>query len=102
MGEGQVNNDMNNTQKLLSKLVDKLVDSLAIKSVDFATHAEVSLIPNSDTILGIPEGHSPLVPHPQLDRKVQEQLREGIPLDQLEGSHMHFLGHWAYAEEEAR
>eukprot|EP00746_Dinoflagellata_sp_MGD_P091241 gnl/MRDRNA2_/MRDRNA2_36152_c0_seq1.p1 gnl/MRDRNA2_/MRDRNA2_36152_c0~~gnl/MRDRNA2_/MRDRNA2_36152_c0_seq1.p1 ORF type:complete len:123 (+),score=12.65 gnl/MRDRNA2_/MRDRNA2_36152_c0_seq1:74-442(+) len=90
----QVNNDINNTQKLMSRLVDKLVDLLANRLVDSSLHAEVSLIPNSDSILGIPEKYSSLARHPHLDHAVQEELRKGIPLDQLERSRAlrHALG----------
>lgn len=80
----QANHDMNNTQTIMNELVDKLVDSLANRFIDYTVRAQVSLIPNSDTILGIPEDHSSLAPHPHLDRKVREELRKGIPLDQLE------------------
>jgi len=69
----------------MNEVLDGLVDALVNKLVQQAL--KVSLMPDSDLVLGIPLRDSPLVPNSHLDSHLQKELQKGIPLDKLQDDH---------------
>lgn len=77
--------DMSKSGTWLDKFVEKLGNKLVNRLVNVAM--DVSMIPNADRVLGLPEEDSSLVPHPNFSHQIQQELKAGIPLDKIEHDH---------------